>query len=190
MDFAYAIPGSIGGAVYMNAGAYGGEIKDVIEYAKAVDNNGKVHKFTAEEMDFGYRKSIFVKNKFIVTEAAFLLKKGDSDEIREKMNDLTAKRKEKQPLEFRSAGSTFKRPQGTFAALLIEQCGLKGYTSGDAQVSEKHSGFVINRGNASFADVMAVIDHVKQTVFEKTGIMLECEPEIISGDDSNSTLKM
>ncbi|MCM1525543.1 MAG: UDP-N-acetylmuramate dehydrogenase [Ruminococcus sp.] len=181
MEFAYGIPGSVGGAVYMNAGAYGSEIKDIIEYVLASDKNGNIHVFNAEDMDMGYRKSVFASNKFIVIKAAFLLKKGNKEDIAAKMRELTEKRKEKQPLEYRSAGSTFKRPEGTFAALLIEQCGLKGYSCGDAQVSEKHSGFVINKGNASFADVMAVIDHVRQTVYSRTGIMLECEPEIISG---------
>lgn len=179
MEFAYGIPGTIGGAVYMNAGAYGGEIKDIIEYAEAVDGEGNLHRFDKESMKLSYRHSIFCENKFIVTKAAFRLKQGSRSEISEKMAELTAKRREKQPLEYKSAGSTFKRPEGAFAAALIEQCGLKGYTVGGAQVSEKHSGFVINLGNASFDDVMAVISHVQSVVEQKTGYRLECEPEII-----------
>lgn len=179
LEFAYGIPGSVGGAVYMNAGAYGGEIKDVIEYAEAVDPEGNIHTFGAEEMKLGYRHSIFAENGFIITKAAFVLRSGNKNEITAEMEELTAKRKEKQPLEFRSAGSAFKRPEGAFAAALIEQCGLKGYTVGDAQVSEKHSGFVINRGNASFADVMAVMEYVQRIVEEKMGYRLEPEPEII-----------
>ena len=179
LEFAYGIPGNIGGAVYMNAGAYGGEMKDIVQSVRAVDYSGNAHEFSAEELDFGYRHSKFCGGGYIITEATLKLAHGDMDGISAKMAELTAKRKEKQPLEYRSAGSTFKRPQGTFAALLIEQCGLKGYSCGAAQVSEKHSGFVINKGGASFDDVMSVISHVKETVYAKTGIMLECEPEII-----------
>lgn len=179
LEFAYGIPASVGGAVFMNAGAYGGEIKDIIVSAEAVDMNGKIIIFTPAEMDMSYRHSIFSKGGYIITKAEFELQKGNVSEITEKMNTLTAKRREKQPLEYRSAGSTFKRPQGAFAAALIEQCGLKGYTVGGAQVSMKHSGFVINTGNATFEDVMAVVEHVKKTVYEQTGFTLECEPEII-----------
>ena len=179
LEFAAGIPGTLGGACYMNAGAYGGEMKDIVQSVRAVDYSGNAHEFSAEELDFGYRHSKFCGGGYIITEATLKLAHGDMDGISAKMAELTAKRKEKQPLEYRSAGSTFKRPQGTFAALLIEQCGLKGYSCGAAQVSEKHSGFVINKGGASFDDVMSVISHVKETVYAKTGIMLECEPEII-----------
>lgn len=179
LEFAYGIPGNIGGAIFMNAGAYGGEMKDVVQSVRAVDYQGNVCEFSADELDFSYRHSKFSGGGYVITEARLALSQGDKEEIAAKMAELTAKRKEKQPLEYRSAGSTFKRPQGTFAALLIEQCGLKGYSCGAAQVSEKHSGFVINKGGASFADVMSVIGHVKETVYAKTGIMLECEPEII-----------
>ena len=179
LEYAWGIPGTVGGAVFMNAGAYGGEMKDIVQSVRAVDYLGNAHEFSAEELDFGYRHSKFCGGGYIITEATLRLAHGDMDEISAKMAELTAKRKEKQPLEYRSAGSTFKRPQGTFAALLIEQCGLKGYSCGAAQVSEKHSGFVINKGGASFDDVMSVISHVKETVYAKTGIMLECEPEII-----------
>lgn len=180
MEFAHGIPGNVGGAVYMNAGAYGGEIKDIIEYAEAISEDGKLIRFEKNELDLSYRHSVFCEKKFVITKVVFSLKKGSIDDITAKMNELASKRKAKQPLEYRSAGSTFKRPEGTFAALLIEECGLKGYSCGNAQVSEKHSGFVINKGNAGFDEIMAVIDHVKKTVYNKTGIMLECEPEIIS----------
>lgn len=180
MEFANGIPGNAGGALFMNAGAYGGEMKDVIVSAEAVDSDGNVRTFTRDEMELSYRHSIFMKNRYIITRLELSLAAGDKDQITQRMNELTAKRREKQPLEYRSAGSTFKRPEGAFAAALIEQCGLKGYTCGGAQVSEKHSGFVINRGDASFDDVMAVISHVQQVVKEKTGYSLECEPEIIT----------
>lgn len=179
-EFAYGIPGNVGGAVFMNAGAYGGEIKDCIIRAEAVDKKGNVITLSSDDMELGYRHSIFMKKDFIITKAVFGLNGGNKDEITAKMDELTVKRREKQPLEYRSAGSTFKRPEGAFAAALIEQCGLKGYSCGDAQVSEKHSGFVINKGTASFEDVMAVINHVRRTVKEKTGYVLECEPEIIT----------
>lgn len=179
LEFAYGIPGNIGGAVYMNAGAYGGEMKDVVISVAASDFKGNIREFSADELDFGYRHSVFTGGGYIILSAKLKLSPGNTDEISDKMAELTAKRKEKQPLEYRSAGSTFKRPQGTFAALLIEECGLKGYSCGDAEVSVKHSGFVINKGTASFEDVMNVIEHVKKTVYEKRGISLECEPEII-----------
>lgn len=178
-EFAYGIPGNVGGAVYMNAGAYGGEMKDAVMSVTASDFFGNIREFSAEELDFGYRHSVFSGGGYIILSAKLKLSPGNTDEISAKMAELTAKRKEKQPLEYRSAGSTFKRPEGTFAALLIEECGLKGYCCGDAEVSVKHSGFVINKGTASFEDVMNVIEHVKKTVYEKRGISLECEPEII-----------
>lgn len=179
LEFAYGIPGNVGGAVYMNAGAYGGEMKDAVISVTASDFFGNIREFSAEGLDFGYRHSVFSGGGYIILSAKLKLSPGNTDEISAKMAELTAKRKEKQPLEYRSAGSTFKRPEGTFAALLIEECGLKGYSCGDAEVSVKHSGFVINKGTASFEDVMNVIEHVKKTVYEKRGISLECEPEII-----------
>ncbi|MCM1578758.1 MAG: UDP-N-acetylmuramate dehydrogenase [Ruminococcus sp.] len=179
LEFAYGIPAGVGGAVYMNAGAYGGEIKDVIEWAQAVDSSGNEYTLTAAEMDMSYRHSIFSGKKDIITKVCFKLQKGDKEKIGARMNELSAQRRLKQPLEYRSAGSTFKRPQGAYAAALIEQCGLKGFTVGGAQVSEKHSGFVINTGGATFNDVWAVIEHVQKTVKEQTGYELECEPEII-----------
>ena len=179
LEFAYGIPGNIGGAVFMNAGAYGGEMKDVVISVTASDYEGNIREFTLPELEFGYRHSIFSGGGYVILSAKLKLSAGNKDEISAKMAELTAKRKEKQPLEYRSAGSTFKRPQGAFAAQLIEECGLKGYSCGDAEVSVKHSGFVINKGTASFEDVMNVIEHVKKTVYEKRGISLECEPEII-----------
>lgn len=180
LEFAYGIPGSVGGAVYMNAGAYGGEIKDVISSVTALDKDGNIREYSADELELSYRHSRFTHSGEVILSAEFKLSKADKDSIKARMNELMEKRRSKQPLEFPSAGSTFKRPQGAFAAQLIEECGLKGFTVGNAQVSEKHSGFVINRGGASFDDVMAVIAKVKQTVEEKTGYKLECEPIIIS----------
>lgn len=180
LEFAYGIPGSVGGAVYMNAGAYGGEMKDVLSSVKALDKDGNIREYSADELEMSYRHSRFTHSGEVVLSADFILEKADPNSIKEKMTELMEKRRSKQPLEFPSAGSTFKRPQGAFAAQLIEECGLKGLTVGNAQVSEKHSGFVINRGDASFDDVMAVIEKVKETVKEKTGYCLECEPIIIS----------
>lgn len=180
LEFAYGIPGSIGGAVYMNAGAYGGEMKDVLTSVKALDKDGNVHDYAAEELEMSYRCSRFTHSGEVVLSADFALPKANKDGIKERMTELMEKRRSKQPLEFPSAGSTFKRPQGAFAAQLIEECGLKGLTVGGAQVSEKHSGFVINRNNASFEDVMELIGKVKEAVESKTGYRLECEPVIIS----------
>lgn len=180
LEFAYGIPGSVGGAVYMNAGAYGGEIKDVVKSVKAVSADGIIRTFTAEEMELSYRKSAFADNGYTVLEAEFELQYGDKSAVKARMNELMDKRRDKQPLEFPSAGSTFKRPEGSFASLLIDQCGLKGLTVGGAQVSNKHSGFVINKGDASFDDVINLIIQIKKIVFEKTGYRLECEPVIIS----------
>ena len=171
MEFAYGIPGTIGGGLYMNAGTYGGELKDVVTYCKCIDKEGNIIRVDAADMELSYRNSRFMRSGEIILEAGIKLSKGNKDEISEKMDSLMAKRKEKQPLEYPSAGSTFKRPEGYFAAKLIE--------AGGAQVSEKHSGFVINRNNASFSDVKQVVEKVKEIVFAKTGIMLECEMLII-----------
>lgn len=180
LEFAYGIPGSVGGAVYMNAGAYGGEMKDVLASVTALDINGNIHEYSADELEMSYRHSRFTDSGEVILSAEFRLQKADKNSIKARMSELMEKRRSKQPLEFPSAGSTFKRPEGAYAAQLIEECGLKGFTVGNAQVSEKHSGFVINRGGASFDDVMAVIAEVKRTVAEKTGYRLECEPIIIS----------
>ncbi len=182
LEFAFGIPGSVGGAVYMNAGAYGGEIADCIEWAKCIDLNGKSFTLGKGQMELGYRTSIFKKENLIITEAAFKLKKGKREEISEKMNDFMGRRKDKQPLEFPSAGSTFKRPEGHFAGALIEKNGLKGKTVGGAKVSEKHAGFIINFDNATSQDVKHLIKDIQKTVLEKDGVNLETEV-IFVGED-------
>lgn len=179
LEFAYGIPGTVGGSVYMNAGAYGGEIKNVIQSARAADADGNISEFSKEEMELSYRTSVFQRRNSIITKAVFKLHKAEKSEIEARMNELMARRKEKQPLEYPNAGSTFKRPQGQFAGKLIQDCGLKGVSIGGAQVSEKHSGFVINTGNATSDDIKRLIEKVQQTVLEKTGYFLECEVRII-----------
>ena len=175
LEFAYGIPGTVGGAVYMNAGAYGGEMKDVLLSCRCIDENGEIRTVPREKMELGYRTSIFSKKNYCVTSVALKLQKGDPAAIKERMDTLMSRRKEKQPLEYPSAGSTFKRPAGDFAARLIEASSLKGLSVGDAQVSEKHSGFIINKGSASFGDVCELIERVKDKVYSDSGIMLECE---------------
>lgn len=184
LEFAYGIPGTVGGAVFMNAGAYGNEMKDVMLSAKSLTFSGKVIERSAEKMELSYRKSIYRQVDEIILSAKFKLKKGDKLHIKEKMNEFIARRKEKQPLEYPNAGSVFKRPVGNFAGTLIQTCGLKGKKIGGAMVSEKHSGFIINTGNATCEDVVNLIDHIKATVFEKANIALECEVEIV-GDFSS-----
>ena len=179
LEFAYGIPGSVGGAVYMNAGAYDGEMSQVLLSVTVLDENGEIRDMPADALAFSYRHSIFMEKEWTVLTASFVLEQGGQDEIRGKMQDLIGRRRDKQPLEFPSAGSTFKRPAGSYASKLIDECGLKGYTVGGAQVSEKHAGFVVNRGGATFADVMAVCNHVQETVKAQTGFDLELEPEII-----------
>lgn len=179
LEFAYGIPGTVGGAVFMNAGAYGGDISDVIVKAEAFDENGNVRCFSAEDMQLGYRTSAFQSNGYIITKAWIKLGKGNASEIKEKMDSIMERRKEKQPLEYPSAGSAFKRPVGSYAGKLIQESGLRGYTVGGAQVSEKHCGFVINRNNATFSDVETLINDVRRIVSEKTGFDLECEVRII-----------
>lgn len=177
LEFAYGIPGSVGGAVFMNAGAYGGEIADVISSAEYLTANGEKGKMEKDEMSLGYRKSVFTENGFIITNATFNLKNDSTEAIWERMNGFMEKRKAKQPLEYPSAGSTFKRPEGCFAGALIEQNGLKGESVGGAQVSEKHAGFVINKCNATTKDILKLMDKVKATVLEANGVTLE--PEVI-----------
>lgn len=179
MEFAYGIPGTVGGAVYMNAGAFGGEIKDVIVEATYIDSDNVEKRIAKEEMDLSYRHSFFTDKDYVITSAVFHLEEGNKEEIKSLMNEILEKRKSKQPLEFPSAGSTFKRPDGAYAAALIEECGLKGHQIGFAQVSEKHSGFIVNKGGASAADVLALIEDIKKTVKEKTGYVLEPEVKII-----------
>ncbi len=176
LEFAHGIPGSLGGAVTMNAGAYGGEMVQVLTAVTFLDGEGNVVTLPAEECHLTYRHSDFTEHpERLILEAEFELPQGDGAESRAKIEDLARRRKEKQPLEWPSAGSTFKRPQGYFAAALIEECGLKGLQVGDAQVSEKHAGFVINRGKATCADVLALTERIKETVLREKGVALELE---------------
>ena len=175
MEFAAGIPGSLGGAVVMNAGAYGGEMKDVLESAVVMAPDGTVHTLSAEELELGYRTSRIQKDGSIVLEAVLQLREGDPDAIRARMDELAYQRKSKQPLEYPSAGSMFKRPEGYFAGKLIDDAGLRGFAVGGAQVSEKHCGFVINRGGATAEDVLSLCDEVSRIVYEKFGVKLERE---------------
>ena len=174
-EFATGIPGTIGGAVRMNAGADGGEIKDIIVRAEVLDQNGDIHTLGKDELELGYRTSCIMKYGYIVVSATLKLSKGDTDEIKENIKELSQKRRMKQPLEYPSAGSTFKRPEGYFAAKLIEDAGLKGLSAGDAQVSEKHAGFVVNKGRATAKDVCELTDKIKEEVLKKSGVKLELE---------------
>ncbi|MCL2578197.1 MAG: UDP-N-acetylmuramate dehydrogenase [Defluviitaleaceae bacterium] len=178
LAFVSGIPGTVGGAIYMNAGAYNYEIQEFIESVTLFFNNEIIVK-TREEMNFGYRQSFAQGGEILILDAVFTLQKGDSAKIREGMEDLNARRRKSQPLEYHSAGSFFKRPQGNYAGALIENSGLKGFTVGDAQVSEKHAGFVINKGNATAYDVLELMRHVQKTVFEKYGVNLEPEVQIL-----------
>lgn len=176
LSFASGIPGTIGGAVTMNAGAYGGEMKDIVESVRLYDlRQHKIVEKSAEEMHFGYRDSLVKHEPYVVLSANLRLTRGDSDSIREKMDELKAKRILKQPLEYPSAGSTFKRPEGYFAGQLIEEAGLKGFGIGGAEVSKKHSGFVINTGSATARDIVALIKTIRQKVWDKNHVELECE---------------
>ena len=179
-EFASGIPGTIGGAIFMNAGAYGGEMKDIVESVEVLDlDNYEVKELKNEELDFSYRKSIIQRKNYIVLTIKLKLKKGNKEEIKAVYEDLREKRNSKQPLNFGSAGSTFKRPEGHFASKLIEDAGLKGYHINDAWVSEKHSGFVVNKGNASYKEVMELIEYVQKVVFEKFEVKLETEVRIL-----------
>ncbi len=175
LEFAYGIPGTAGGALYMNAGAYGGEIKDIVRYCDYLDSDGTVKRMNAAEMELSYRHSVFCGTDKIILSVCMELTEGKKEEISEKMNGFMQKRRDKQPLEYPSAGSTFKRPEGYFAGKLIEDSGLRGFSVGGAQVSEKHCGFVINKGNATSEDVKKLIETIKKRVGEKTGVTLECE---------------
>ena len=178
LEFASGIPGTVGGGVTMNAGAYGGEMAQVVTRVNGVYPNGTRVSLAAEEMRFGYRTSLIQGTDLVVTEVTFDLQEGDPAEIRAKMSELNAKRAEKQPLDVPSAGSTFKRPEGYFASALIDQCGLKGYSIGDAMVSMKHAGFLVNTGSSS-ADFKALMDKVQSIVEERAGVYLEPEIRII-----------
>lgn len=177
LEFASGIPGTIGGGVVMNAGAYGGEMKQVVERVTVMDKQGETLELLAEDMEFGYRTSVIKNRPFIVLEVCLKLCRGDKEEISLKMEELARRRREKQPLEFSSAGSTFKRPDGYFAGKLIMDAGLRGYSIGGARVSEKHCGFVVNTGKATAADVAEVIQEVRDRVKDKFGVTLE--PEVI-----------
>lgn len=179
LEFASGIPGSVGGAVTMNAGAYGGEMKDVLTNILVLCPDGSRKVIPAQDLDLSYRHSILQENDSLVLEAELHLEKGDPKKIEETMNDLKNRRISKQPLEYPSAGSTFKRPEGFFAGKLIEDAGLRGYTVGGAQVSEKHCGFVINRENATSAEILQVIRDVQRIVKEKSGVTLEPEVRFI-----------
>ena len=174
-EFGTGIPGTIGGAVMMNAGAYGGEIKDVVDSVTVCDRQGNEKILRGEELGFGYRTSAVSKNDYVVLEVVLKLEKGDKKDIKARIDELTEKRKSKQPLDIPSAGSTFKRPEGYYAAKLIEDAGLKGLTVGGAKVSEKHAGFVVNTGNATAADVIALTDKIKEEVQKHNGVRLELE---------------
>ncbi len=178
LEFAHGIPGSVGGAVIMNAGAYGGEMKDVVREIEYVTNMGEIKRISGTDADFSYRHSFFSGKSHIVTSVTMELQAGESERILEKMKELAEKRRTKQPLEYPSAGSTFKRPEGHFAAALIDEAGLKGLSCGGAAVSEKHAGFVINKGGATTEDVLTLIDKIKRAVFEKSGVVLDTEVEI------------
>lgn len=175
LEFAWGIPGTVGGAVFMNAGAYDGEMKEVVHSVSHISPSGEIGRIENDDLKFGYRTSVYRSNNMIITGVTLKLKKGNPDEIRAKMDDYMSRRSTKQPLEYPSAGSVFKRPEGNFAGALIEQCGLKGKTCGGAQVSEKHAGFIINKSNATAKDVRDLIGEIQKTVSDKTGYNLECE---------------
>lgn len=178
-EFAAGIPGSIGGAVRMNAGAYGGEMKDIIVETKCLTPSGEIVTLSNEEQKFSYRHSIFTENRYIVLETKIKLQKGNKDEIKAKMDDYAQQRKEKQPISLPSAGSIFKRGTDFVTAKVIDECGLKGFSIGDAQISTKHAGFVVNNGNATAEDVLKLIEHVQKVVLEKTGKKIELEIEVL-----------
>lgn len=181
-EFACGIPGSVGGAVFMNAGAYDGEISFIIDSAQVINDKEEIITLNKEELDLGYRHSVVMEKGYVVINASFKLSQGNSEKINNRVNELTARREERQPLEYPSAGSTFKRPEGYFAGKLIQDAGLKGYTVGGACVSEKHAGFVINKNNGTAKDVLAVISHVQEEVKKQFGV--ELHPEVrIWGED-------
>ncbi len=179
LEFAAGIPGGIGGAIVMNAGAYGGEMKDIVTHVKVLDGDGNVRELSNRQMEFAYRNSCVIKNGYLVLEASFRLQSMDEARIRREMEELREQRMAKQPLEYPSAGSTFKRPEGHFAGKLIMDAGLSGYSVGGAQVSKKHCGFVINRGDATAGDIRSVIRHVQETVKEKFGVDLNTEVKML-----------
>ena len=177
LEFAFGIPGTCGGAVFMNAGAYGGEMKDVLTEVTHLTPDMKIETISADKADLSYRHSVYKTNGCVILSAKVKLHKDNKEDIKARMDDFLGRRKDKQPLEYPSAGSTFKRPEGYFAGALIEQCSLKGKSVGGAQVSEKHAGFVINKGGATSTDILNLIDFIKTTVKTQTGVTLE--PEVI-----------
>lgn len=179
MEFAHGIPGSVGGGITMNAGAYDGELKDIVKSVTAITKDFEIREFSNEEMKFRYRNSLVQDENLVVLSATFKLKRGNKEEINDKMCDLMARRKAKQPLEYPSAGSTFKRPEGYFAGKLIQDAGLKGLTHGGAQISKKHSGFVINIGGATAKDIVELIETVQKIIHDKFGVEIEREVKII-----------
>ena len=179
LEFAYGIPGTLGGAVYMNAGAYGGEMSQVVESSTYVAKDGTVHTVNRDEHDFSYRHSVYMDSDRIIVECSMRLIRGNSCEIKAKMDENIFKRRDKQPLEYPSAGSIFKRPPDNFAGKLISDCGLKGFTIGGAQVSEKHAGFIINVGGATTDDILRLIEHIKNEVYKSFAVELECEVRYI-----------
>ncbi|BED91655.1 MAG: UDP-N-acetylmuramate dehydrogenase [Candidatus Improbicoccus pseudotrichonymphae] len=182
LEFAWGIPGTCGGALYMNAGAYGGEISDIIYESTHMDSEGEFEKFSKENLDLSYRKSNYTDSDLIITSMLFKLKRSCKDHIKDIMLNLITKRKNKQPIEFPSAGSVFKRPIGCYAGTIIRECGLEGYSIGGAQVSEKHTGFIINKGNASSSDILKLIEYIKSVVYKKIGIILESEVKILKSN--------
>lgn len=183
LEFAAGIPGSVGGAVVMNAGAYGGEIKDVLDFVDVMDEDGSILRLSNEQCRFSYRMSIIQERNYIVLYASFILKKGDAEKIKAEIKELNERRREKQPLELPSAGSTFKRPEGHFAGKLIEDAGLRGYTVGSARVSDKHCGFVVNTGNATAAQVYQLISDVIEKVYDNSGVVLEPEVRLLGFEE-------
>ena len=176
LEFAYGIPGSIGGAVFMNAGAYGGEMSQVVAQSTYLSlNDMTVHTIPLSAHEYGYRESVYRHNNWLVLSAVMELQKGEYDKINAAMNDYMSRRIDKQPLEYPSAGSVFKRYSGRYIGQMIEECGLKGYSIGGAQVSEKHAGFIVNKGGATSADVLALIEHIKNEVYKKFDCCIECE---------------
>ena len=179
LEFCYGIPGNVGGGLYMNAGAYGGEISSALVEVEYIDENCNLQKIKAEDCEYSYRHSVFQSRNWFITGATFTLTKGNKDDILSFMEDIMQRRITKQPLDKPSAGSSFKRPAGYFAAALIEQCGLKGCSVGGAQVSEKHSGFIVNTGDATCKDIVALAEYVEKVVLEKTGVTIEKEMIIV-----------
>ena len=179
LEFCYGIPGNVGGGLFMNAGAYGGEICSAVYEVEYIDENCELKKISVNDCDFSYRHSLFQEKNWFITGCTFKLTKGDKEEILAFMEDIMQRRVTKQPLDKPSAGSSFKRPVGYFAAALIEECGLKGCSVGGAQVSEKHSGFIVNTGDATCRDIVALAEHVEKVVFEKTGVKIEKEMIIV-----------